>query len=83
MRRGALVTGSIDFMGVDWFELALLPVEAVRERFGVVAKSAGAVGAGSVGPWEAGGISEYQLRSGHALADGDGRAYEGYGASVG
>jgi hypothetical protein len=58
MRRGALVQGSVDFLTVDWFDLAPLAVGAARERFGVVAKSADAEAAGSVGPWEPGGISE-------------------------
>ena len=82
LRRGALCRGSVDFMTTDWFELAALPVEEARERFGVVAKSVGAVVAGSVSPWDAGGISEYQERTGRALADGEGRVYEGYGATV-
>ena len=86
MRRGALcrnrVTGesSIDYLRVDWFELAPLPLEEARERFSVVAKSDGAVEAGSVGPCERGGISEFQLRAGRALAEREGREYDAYGA---
>ncbi|MEZ5144344.1 MAG: hypothetical protein R2726_17780 [Acidimicrobiales bacterium] len=83
MRRGALCEGSIDFLGLDWFELADLPVEEVRARFGVVPKSEAALAAGSVGPWEAGGISEYQDAAGRAAAERDGRPYEAFGASVG
>jgi hypothetical protein len=82
LRRGALCTGSIDFMATDWFELAAVPVTEAQERFGITARSDEAVGAGSVGPWEAGGISEYQLRTGRALAETDGREYEGYGATI-
>jgi hypothetical protein len=83
MRRGALCQGSIDFMGLDWFELADLPLTAVRDRFCVLAKSAEAVAAGSVGPWEPGGISPFQLRAGTALAERGGRPYESFGAKVG
>ena len=80
--RGARCQGSIDFMGLDWFELAAEPVEAVRAEFGVTPKSPAAVAAGSVGPWQAGGISPFQLRSGQAMADADGRRYDSFGASV-
>jgi hypothetical protein len=82
MRRGALVQGSVDFLTVDWFDLAPLAVGAARERFGVVAKSADAEAAGSVGPWEPGGISEYQARAGRDLADREGRPYEAFGATA-
>jgi len=87
MRRGAVctdqVTGSdsIDFLRIDWFEVAPLPLEDVRERFGLTPKSAGAVAAGAVGPWEPGGISPFQERSARALAERDGREYDAYGAT--
>lgn len=83
MRRGALVGGSVDFMAVDWFELAPRSIDEVRAHFGVVAKSQAALAAGSVGPWERGGISEYQERSGRLRAAEDGRPYDAFGASVG
>lgn len=83
MRRGALVDGSIDFLGLDWFELASLPVEEVRARFHIVAKAPSAIGAGSVGPWEPGGISQFQLAQGQAQAAQRGDAYDPFGASVG
>lgn len=83
MRRGAQCTGSVDFLAVDWFELAPLPVDEVRRRFGVVPKAPAAVDAGSVGPWEAGGISEYQDRAGREAAARAGRPYDAFGASVG
>jgi len=73
----------IDFLAVDWFEHAGRPVEEVRAHFfldGLAAKSAAAETAGSVGPWEPGGISPYQYAAGQALADEDGRAYDSYGA---
>jgi len=82
MRRGALVAGSVDFMDVDWFEVASLPVDEVRERFGVQAKSEAAVSAGAVGPWERGGISEYQRAAGESSAIERGEAYDSFGASV-
>jgi len=87
MRRGALctdrVTGSdsIDYLRVDWFDLAPLPLEDLRERFNVTPKSDEALAAGSVGPWAPGGISPFQERCGHELADREGRAYQSYGAT--
>ena len=82
MRRGALVDGSIDFLGIDWFEVAALPLDAARSRFAVVAKAPSAVEAGSVGPRDQGGISEYQLTEGRALAARNGVPYEAYGATA-
>jgi len=82
MRRGALCRGSVDFMRTDWFALAALPVASVRAHFALTAKSADALAAGSVGPWEAGGISPFQLDAGTALAESQGRPYESYGALV-
>ena len=81
MRRGALCPGSNDFLRVDWFALADLPVDEVRRRFGVPDKSAAAVAAGSVGPWEAGGITPFQVDAGGMLATRAGRPYDPYGAS--
>jgi hypothetical protein len=82
MRRGALCTGSIDFLAVDWFEFAALPLEEARARFGLVDKSDHALAAGSVGPWEPGGISEFQWRAGEEHARGEGRPYQPFGAAV-
>jgi hypothetical protein len=82
MRRGALCSGSIDFLRLDWFDLAHLTIPAVRERFGVPVKSTDAISAGSVGPWQAGGISAFQVRSGETLAQQQGRPYDSYGAKV-
>ncbi|HZP31040.1 MAG TPA: hypothetical protein VFC99_18980 [Acidimicrobiia bacterium] len=88
MRRGALcrdaVTGdpSIDFLRLDWFELAPLPVDEVRRRFGVAPKSPDAVAAGSVGPWEPGGISRFQLDVGQDKAAREGRDYDAHGACL-
>ena len=87
MRRGALTHGldgepDVDFMAVDWFALADRPVEDLRTAFGLTPKADKAVAAGSVGPWESGGISEAQLAMGREAAERDGRNYEGFGAAV-
>jgi hypothetical protein len=82
MRRGALCHGSVDFLLTDWFDLAELTVEEAREHFGVVDKAPEAVESGSAGPWEAGGISPFQLTTGTALAQSEGRPYESYGATT-
>ena len=82
LRRGALCDGSVDFLAVDWFSLAEEPIEDVRDRFGVVAKSDDAVAAGSPGPWTAGGISEFQLAAGRDLAAEQARPYDAFGAEV-
>lgn len=81
MRRGALCRGSVDFLDVDWFDLAPLPLDAVRMHFEVEPKSEAAIAAGSVGPWEAGGITSFQVASGRQAADRAGRPYDAYGAS--
>ncbi|MDP9072971.1 MAG: ubiquinone biosynthesis protein COQ4 [Actinomycetota bacterium] len=80
MRRGAMC--GRDLMGIDWFSYAEWSIPDVRHDLGIVAKSAAALSAGSVGPWQAGGISPFQLRSGQALAAGQGRAYDPFGAAV-
>jgi hypothetical protein len=82
MRRGALCPGGIDFLRQDWFEVAHLSIADARRHFGVPPKAPGAVAAGSVGPWEAGGISPFQVRSGEELARLEGRRYASYGAHV-
>jgi hypothetical protein len=86
LRRGAccedLVTGSssIDFLALDWFELSALPLDQARARFQIPPKSDAAVAAGSVGPFEPGGISEFQVSSGRMMAEAEGRPYESFGA---
>ena len=88
MRRGALChdreTGSdsIDFLRFDWFAVAERTCEDLRARVGLVPKSEAAVAAGSVGPWEPGGISPFQMRAGRQLADARGLPYDAHGASV-
>ena len=88
MRRGALchddVTGSdsIDFLTMDWFAVAHETPDALRARFHLVPKSAEAVAAGTVGPWQGGGISPFQMNAGRELAEAQGRAYDAHGASL-
>ncbi len=88
MRRGAMchdgLTGSdsIDFLQMDWFAVADQSCEALRERFCLEPKSGEAVDAGSVGPWEPGGISPFQMKAGQAMAAEHGRRYEAHGAAL-
>ncbi|HSZ36500.1 MAG TPA: hypothetical protein VK773_05365 [Acidimicrobiales bacterium] len=88
MARGARchdeVTGSdsIDFLQMDWFAVADQRCEELRERFHLVPKSEAALAAGSVGPWERGGISPFQMNAGRALAEAQGRPYDAHGASL-
>jgi hypothetical protein len=86
LRRGARSHGldgapDVDLLAVDWFELADRSVEELREAFGIEPKGPAAVAAGSVGPWEPGGISEHQDATARAAADAAHRRYEAYGAS--
>lgn len=87
LRRGALchdsVTGSdsVDFLRLDWFELAAVPIEDARARFCLQPKSPEALDAGAVGPWEAGGISPFQVNAGRDLAARLGRTYDPLGAA--
>jgi hypothetical protein len=87
MRRGARcrdnATGndSVDYLRIDWFELAALPVDEVRQRFHVEPKSPDAIAAGSVGPCDPGGISPFQLNAGRQMATALGLAYDSYGAT--
>ncbi|MCU0269615.1 MAG: hypothetical protein MUF83_13375 [Acidimicrobiales bacterium] len=80
MRRGALC--GRDLLAMDWFARADRPVEEVRAELGIVDKSAAAVAAGSVGPWEPGGISPYQLGAGRERAAAEARPYDSYGAAA-
>ena len=86
--RGAVswntVTGdhSLDFLGLDWFDLAEMQIEDVRAMFAIPEKSDAAKSAGSVGPWEPGGISPFQLAAGQALAEREGREYDSHGATA-
>lgn len=89
MRRGALSPGiddddddgDVDFLGLDWFSLADQPVTELRARFGIVPKSVRALDAGSGGPWQVGGISDYQYATAKAAAEGAGGVYGAFGAT--
>jgi hypothetical protein len=84
LRRGALIgahAGGPDLLRIDWFERAHLPIDEVRAELGVVPKSDLAIEAGSVGPWEAGGISPYQFEAGQRKAKAEGRDYDSFGAT--
>lgn len=78
MRRGALARPDGDtpkaFLTIDWFAYAEMSVEEVRERFQIPSKSERAIAAGSVGPWDPGGISEFQLAAGRAMREEHGAA---------
>lgn len=81
VRRGAWLREGVDFMEVDWFAIADLPLDEARRRFGVRPKSAAAIEAGSVGPWEPGGLSAFQRGEGETLAVAEGRSYDSFGAA--
>jgi hypothetical protein len=60
---------SIDDLRLDWFAIADMSVDEARARFGVVVpKSRHARSAGSAGPWDPGGITEFQLAAGRDFA---------------
>jgi hypothetical protein len=83
MRRGALVgahAGGPDLLEIDWFAQAARPVEDVRTELGIAPKAEHAIDAGSVTPWERGGISPYQYECGRNAAETAGRTYDSYGA---
>jgi hypothetical protein len=69
-----------DLLAVDWFRYADWPLDELRERFGLPQKAAKAIDAGSVGPWQRGGISPFQYERGRAAAERDQRSYDSYGA---
>jgi hypothetical protein len=83
LRRGALSAKenqSIDFLAVDWFAYAAQPLVEVRRQLGIVPKDARALDAGSVSPWERGGISPFQYEHAQTRAAERGVEYESHGA---
>ncbi len=85
LRRGALSHGpegedDVDFMALDWFEYADRPLDELRRRFGITSKADKAIAAGSVGPWEPGGISPFQYETGRQAAADAGVPYNSHGA---
>ncbi len=79
-RRGALGTGSVDYLALDYFSMAHRTIDDIRRELGITPKSEQAVASGSRGPFEPGGISESQLEAGRRLAESRGRAYDAHGA---
>jgi hypothetical protein len=70
-----------DFMAIDWFHYAAWPLEDVRAHFGIPAKSAKAIAAGSKNPWEPGCISPFQYAHGQTMAEAAGEPYDSFGAT--
>jgi hypothetical protein len=81
MYRGARCACAGDLLKVDWFAYADLPLDDVRREFRVIPKSEGAYDAGSVSPWETGGITVHQYDYARQRAADQGLAYESYGAA--
>jgi hypothetical protein len=81
MYRAAKCAHKDDLLKVDWFSLADRPLDDVRRAFNIVPKSEAAYAAGSVSPWEQGGISVHQFEYGQRRAAEAGRVYECYGAA--
>jgi hypothetical protein len=73
--------GETDLLATDWFVHADRPLDDVRADFGLLPKSPRAIAAGSVSPWQTGGISRFQHEQGQRVADAEARPYEPYGAS--
>jgi hypothetical protein len=89
MYRGAMLAwhlndtgrgGQTDLMKTVWFAHADRRLDDVRADFGIPARSAKVLAAGSTTPWERGGISPYQFDHGRRGAESEGRPYESYGA---
>ena len=74
---------SIDFLRIDWFAVAHRACDDLRERFHLLPKSAAAVAAGSVGPWESGRDQPVpDAAPAVQLAAARGQRYDAHGASV-
>lgn len=85
MYRGAQISSAFDgrnLLEVDWLALADRDIDDIRIMIGIPPKSAAAVRAGSVGPWEPGGISPVQVAMGQTMAGQLGIEYDPHGASV-
>jgi hypothetical protein len=67
---------------MDWFAVAHVPCRDLRKRFNLVPKTEAALAAGSVGPWEQGGISPFQMNAGRERAASRGVLYDAHGASA-
>ena len=85
MYRGAIVAanfGGQDLLAVDWMSMADRDIDEVRSLMGLPAKSSVTLEHGSVGPWDEGGITSFQLSAGRSLAAELGEEYDSFGASV-
>jgi len=60
MRRGAMLTGSHDFLDMDWFAVADRPVTVLRNELHLTDKQLPPTVV-SPGPWAPSGITDYQL----------------------
>lgn len=78
IRRGVM-GNRVDYMALDWFELAHIPVVDIQRRFGIQRKHPYIE---SPTPWGPGGISEYQDRQGRLVAERDGREYDPFGVTL-
>ena len=69
-----------DLLATDWFQHADRQLDELRAEFGLLEKSARARDAGSVSPFEPGGISPFQYENGQRVAEAEHRPYDSYGA---
>jgi hypothetical protein len=70
-----------DFLGVDWFEYADWPVDDVRKHSGVAREVGEVLAAGSVTPWEPGGISPSSTPLLCQVIEAEGGEYDSFGAT--
>ena len=78
-------TNGIDLLGEDWFGQADEELTVLRDKYGFTgpgAKSLEAKVAGSVGPFEPGGITPAQVGWGVDMAAAEGHDYEPYGTAL-
>ncbi len=68
IRRGKVVceTYGVDLFTVDYHALADRPIVEVRDMLGIPPKSEAAIAAGSPGPFDPAGMSEFQRAAGAA-----------------
>jgi hypothetical protein len=69
-----------DLLATDWFQHADRQLDEIRANFGLLEKSPRARSAGSMSPFEPGGISPFQYENGQRVAEAEGRPYDSYGA---
>ena len=84
MYRGAIVASNFngqDLLSVNWLEHADKTIGEVREMIGIPEKSAVAIRAGSVGAFDVGGITRFQISAGERMAESLGAEYSSFGAT--